>query len=107
MNIEINEKQLYKLINRIIINHYGHDLVMKETDGGYLKFIIPGIVDRDGNEEMLFHKNYWGMLWVNDVELVEKIKSMFGFDENEIKEFLSKYFEYKYNIVVKQVSIPN
>jgi len=110
MNVEINEKQVLSLINRIIIDHYGQELVMDENDG-YTRFTIPGIVDDDGDEIYLFHKNYWGMLWVNNIDLarsidlVEKIKNIFGFDEDELKYYLSKYFENKYNIKIKQVAI--
>jgi hypothetical protein len=106
MDYEITEGQLLSLLNRIIIKHYGQGLVMNKTDGDYIKFTIPGIVDKDGDEQMLFHKNYWGLLWINDMEIVKKIKDLFGFDEDEIKYYLRKYFETKYNIEIKKVSLP-
>jgi hypothetical protein len=106
MDYEITEGQLLSLLNRIIIKHYGQGLVMNKTDGDYIKFTIPGIVDKDGDEQMLFHKNYWGLLWINDMEIVKKIKDLFGFDEDEIKYYLCKYFETKYNIEIKKVSLP-
>lgn len=93
-------------MNRIIIDHYGHDLVMKKNDDGeYLRFIIPGMVDEDGDDVGLFHKNAWGMLWAYDMDLVKKIQNMFGFDLDEIKYYLAKYFETKYDIKIKSVSI--
>ena len=106
MNYEITEGQLLSLINRVIVKNYGQELVMDKTDGDYIKFTIPGIVDKDGDDEMLFHKNYWGMLWINDTEIVNKIKDLFGFDEDEIKKYLSRYFETKYGIKIKEVAFP-
>ena len=106
MKIEINENQLLSLIDRIIIDHYGQELVMDKTDGDYIKFTIPGIVDKDGDEEMLFHKNYWGMLWINDTKIVKKIRDLFGFDSDDIREYLKKYFESKYGIKIKEVAFP-
>ena len=106
MDYEITEGQLLSLINRVIVKKYGQELIMDKTDGDYIKFTIPGIVDKDGDEEMLFHKNYWGILWINDTEIVDKIKDLFGFDGDEIKEYLSRYFETKYGIKIKKVAFP-
>ena len=106
MDYEITEGQLLSLINRVIVKKYGQELVMDKTDGDYMKFTIPGIVDKDGDEEMLFHKNYWGILWINDTEIVDKIKDLFGFDGDEIKEYLKKYFESKYGVKIKKVAFP-
>ena len=106
MNYEITEGQLLSLINRVIVKNYGQELVMDKTDGDYIKFTIPGIVDKDGDDEMLFHKNYWGILWINDTEIVDKIKDLFGFDGDEIKEYLKKYFESKYGVKIKKVAFP-
>jgi len=106
MDYEITEGQLLSLINRVIVKKYGQELIMDKTDGDYIKFTIPGIVDKDGDEEMLFHKNYWGILWINDTEIVDKIKDLFGFDGDEIKEYLKKYFESKYGVKIKKVAFP-
>jgi hypothetical protein len=106
MDYEITEGQLLSLINRVIVKKYGQELVMDKTDGDYMKFTIPGIVDKDGDEQMLFHKNYWGMLWINDTEITKKIRDLFGFDGDEIKKYIKKYFETKYGIKIKSVSFP-
>jgi hypothetical protein len=107
MNYEITENQLLSLINRVIVKSYGQELVMNKTDGDYyIKFTIPGIVDKDGDEEILFYKNYWGILWINDTEIVKKIRGLFGFDGDEIKKYLIKYFETKYDIKIKNVVYP-
>jgi hypothetical protein len=106
MDYEITEGQLLSLINRVIVKKYGQELVMDKTDGDYMKFTIPGIVDKDGDEQMLFHKNYWGMLWINDTEIVKTIRDLFGFGGDETKKYLKKYFETKYGIKIKEVAFP-
>lgn len=109
MKYEITEPQLFSLINRVIVKHYGQELVVDKTydeDTEYAKFTIPGIVDKDGDDVLLFHKNYWGLLWVNDRVITKKIQGLFGFDDDEIKEYLRKYFEVKYDIKIKSVAFP-
>lgn len=103
MELEI----ILPLINRIIKKHYGRELVMIETDGQYKNFIIPDMVEEDGEYTSLFHKNYWGRLWVFDNELVSVIKNIFQFDTEEVKEVLKNYFEKKYGVTIKEVDIVN
>lgn len=103
MELEI----ILPLINRIIKKHYGGELVKMVTDGQYIKFIIPNMIEEDGEYTDLFHKNYWGMLWVYDNELVTTIRDIFGFDEEEIKEVLKEYFETKYGVSIKNITIVN
>jgi hypothetical protein len=105
MDYEITEGQLLSLINRIIIKHYGQELVMDKTDAEYVRFTIPGVLDKFGDDKIMFHKNYWGLLWVGDENIYIKIQDIFGFDEDEIKYYLRKYFETKYNIEIKKVAL--
>ena len=108
MNIKLSEDRLFKLINRVIVNHYGQDLVVDKTidgDSDAVYFTIPGIVDDDGDDKLMFHKNFWGLLWAEDWDLVNKIKDIFGFDDDTIKECLHKYFEKKYDINIEGVKI--
>ena len=57
MRIHINEKQLYSLMNRIIIDHYGHDLVMKKNDDGES---VKGAKDsrKTGDEILILKSSY-------------------------------------------------
>jgi hypothetical protein len=103
----MDNQMIVPLINRIIKKHYGRELEMIETDGEYKKFVIPDMVDDDGEFTELFHKNYWGRLWVYDYEIVNKMKSILGLDDVMLKLFLKHYFEKKYGVNIKEVSLPD
>lgn len=108
MDIKLSEDRLFKLINRVILNHYGQDFVVDkkiEGDSEYVYFTIPGLVYNDGTDKLMFHKNFWGLLWVEDWDLYNKIKEVFGFDDDTAKEYIRKYFEKKYDIKIKGVKI--
>jgi hypothetical protein len=115
MKYILSESKFNSIINKIFNSHYNESLIKYQDDEGYLLFIpeseitpylnknIKKLPDHLYNNSK-FERNLWGMLWVNDIDLIEKIISILSISEEETKIILLDYFEDKYDIRIKNVT---
>jgi hypothetical protein len=115
MKYILSESKFNSIINKIFNSYYNEPLIKYEDDEGYLLFIpeseITPYLNKDLKklpqrfyETSKFERNRWGNLWVNDIELIEKITAILGISEEETEMVLLEYFEEKYGIKIKKVT---
>ena len=109
MKYEISEERLFKLLDKIIISHYGEPIrmVIDPDTEKYLHFIkISDDEKKVGDPKRvprMFERNSWGMLFINDQRLYNKIMSVLGVTSSEASRIILRYFEYKFGTYFKKV----
>lgn len=109
MKYEISEERLFKLLDKIIISHYGEPIkmVVDPSTEKYLHFIKISDDEKkvSGSKRVprMFERNSWGMLFINDRLLYKKIMLLLGITSSEASEIILRYFEYKFGTYFKKV----
>ena len=52
------------------------------------------------------HRNVWGNLFFEDIELLEKLKMILSFRSKELGDILLEYFRSKYDTYFKKITFP-
>lgn len=66
-------------------------------EDGYVRWLKEDIEDPE--EDMPFHKNSWGRLWVEDCDAYKKLLSharLLAMEEKELKSYLIDYLNQRY-----------
>ena len=116
----ISESKLHNVIDKIFKKHFKDNLVMLDKDGdGYLLFIPEKFMNEYSkmDDEMklknnLFrmsdiHRNKWGNLFFDDIELLEKLNMILSFRLKELGDILLEYFRSKYDTYFKKITFPD
>jgi len=115
MDVILSENNIIKLIDKIIVYHYGE--LLDFTDFKLMfYFFKKSLIDEFFNDKntidvsmmMLgdsspFEVNRFGTIFVNDIEFFNLVRSVLGINDNVTGEVLLNYFKHKFNIDLKRI----